>query len=162
MSELTEDACQLRIKLAEEYWKAKGSRVTFIRQILCNLIFRTSLPFEAEWLLKEARKSDKLISMTSVYRTLKDLRHADLVEPHLNKTNKGLYQLTPNNQTANVYIRCKNCGKTILIDDPCLPLREGAQAHRMGFKATHVSLQTEATYDEFESTGSCTRPCIFE
>jgi Fe2+ or Zn2+ uptake regulation protein len=133
--------------------------MTFIRRIVCEIIFKTDQPFEADWLLKEARLTDKLISMTSVYRTIKALREANLVEEFQNHASKGQYQLCPIGQLASSCIICTNCGKTILSHDPCLSLREGAQAQEKGFKAKQVRLQIEATCDEYESTGTCSREC---
>ena len=148
-----------RMAVAADFWKAKKSRITFVRRILCEIIFTTTQPFDADWLLNQAHQTDKQVSITSVYRTLKSLREANLVEEHFSKTDKGLYQLVPIGQAASASILCKNCGKTIPIDDPCLPIREGAQAHRHGFKATHVRLQTEATCDDFQTTGTCDKAC---
>jgi Fur family ferric uptake transcriptional regulator len=148
-----------RMTAAIAYWQSNRSRMTFIRRIICEIIFKTDQPFEADWLLKEARQTDKLISMTSVYRTLKSLREANLVEEFQNQTTKGQYQLCPIGQLASSCIVCKNCGKTIPSEDPCLSLREGALAQQKGFKATQVRLQVEATCDEYESTGACSREC---
>ena len=148
-----------RMEVARAYWQANRSRMTLIRRIVCEIIFKTTQPFEADWILKEARQTDKLISMASVYRTIKSLREANLLEEFHGKSSSGFYRLQPISQRSSSVILCKNCGRTIPVDDPCLPIREGAQAQRRGFKVTHVRLQTEATCDEFESTGMCQRDC---
>lgn len=140
-----------RMAAAAAYWKLNRSRMTIIRRIVCEIIFATDQPFQADWLLKEARKTDKLISMTSVYRTIKSLREANLVEEFQNQANKGEYRLCPIGELASSCIVCKNCGRTIPSNDPCLSLREGAQAQQKGFKAKQVRLQIEATCDEYES-----------
>jgi Fe2+ or Zn2+ uptake regulation protein len=155
MSDSVEADCETRMAIAADFWKANGSRITFVRRILCKIIFNTTQPFAADWVLDQAHRIDKQVSITSVYRTLKSLREANLVEEHFSKIDKGLYELMPLGQGASACIICKNCGKTIPIDDPCLLIREGAQIHRHGFKATHMRLQTEATCDDFQLTGSC-------
>ncbi|GEM_PF-6016562 len=155
MADFEDTNFKIRMAAAAVFWQGKRSRITVVRRIVCEIIFETTQPFEANWLLEEARKVDNHISMASVYRTLKGLREAELVEEFFNKSDKSLYQLRPVGQASSACIICKNCGKTIPIDDPCLPIREGAQAHRKGFKVTHVRLQTEATCDEFELNGSC-------
>jgi len=157
MEDKRKDDFDKRMLAAAEYWKSNRSRMTLIRKIVCKIVFETTQPFEVDWLLKESRESDRLISMASVYRTLKGLREAELVEEFFNKHEKGFYRLSPVSQLSSSCIVCKNCGQTIPVDDPCLPIREGAQAQKKGFKATNVRLQTEATCDEFESTGNCER-----
>jgi len=157
MPETPQNDFDKRFAAAAAHWAANRSRMTIIRRIVCEIIFKTEQPFEADWLLKEARQTDNLISMATVYRTLKNLREADLIEEFLGASGKGFYRLRPISQTASSCIVCKNCGTMVALDDPCLPIREGAQAHKNGFKATHVRLQTEATCDEFESTGECHR-----
>lgn len=156
--EETDDFKQ-RMEVARAHWEANRSRMTLIRRIICEVVFRTTQPFEADWLLKEARKKDKLISMATVYRTIKGLREARLIEEFHGKADGGFYRLQPISQHSSSVILCKNCGRTIPVDDPCLSLREGAQAQKQGFKVTHVRLQSEATCDEFESTGICQRDC---
>jgi Fe2+ or Zn2+ uptake regulation protein len=155
----TEDF-EKRMAAARAYWEANRSRMTLIRRIVCDVVFKTTQPFEVNWLLKEARRTDKLISMASVYRTIKGLRAAELVEEFHGTAGDGFYRLRPISQHSSSVILCKNCGRTIPVDDPCLPIREGAQAQKKGFKATHVRLQTEAICEEFERTGLCQKDCL--
>jgi Fe2+ or Zn2+ uptake regulation protein len=149
-----------RMTAARAYWESNRSRMTLIRGIVCGIVFKTTQPFEVDWLLKKARRTDKMISMASVYRTLKGLRAAELVEEFHGTAGDGFYRLCPISQHSSSVILCKNCGRTIPVDDPCLPIREGAQARKKGFKATHVRLQTEATCEEFEQTGLCQKDCL--
>lgn len=160
MSEVELSDFEKRMAAARAYWEANRSRMTLIRRIVSEIVFKTSQPFEVNWLLKEARRMDNLISMASVYRTIKGLRAAELVEEFHGTAGDGFYRLRPISQHSSSVILCKNCGRTIPVDDPCLPIREGAQAQKRGFKATHIRLLTEATCDEFEQTGLCQKDCL--
>lgn len=144
-----------RLSAATVFWEAKGSRLTSVRRIICEVVFTKAQPFDADQILGEARQTDSLISMASLYRTLKSLREAGLIEQSLGQ--KGYYQLRPVSETSSNCIACKNCGRIIPLNDPCLPIRVGAQVRQAGFKATHVRQQTEAFCQEFETTGECHR-----
>ena len=149
-----------RMEAASEYWASKRSRMTMIRKVICEIIFKTTQPFEAEWLLKKARRVDQLISMATIYRTLKGLRDAELVEEFHGAAGPGYYRLRAISQSSSSVIVCKDCGRTIAVEDPCLRIREGAQAQERGFKLTHVRVQAEATCEELEQTGVCQKECL--
>lgn len=152
----TEDAeIKALLEVASAFWQSRRSRLTSVRKIICEIVFKSTSVFETEWILKEARKQDSLISMSTVYRTLKGLREADLVTEAPGINGKGYYQLKALGSNGAACIICKDCGKVIPIEDPCLALREGAQARNRGFKAIHVRLETEATCNELEQHGVC-------
>lgn len=157
---MNQEAIQIlaqRLKLARIYWESKRSRMTLVRSIICQTIFKNILHFNADQILKDARAQDSAISLTSVYRTIKALKSAQLIEEILFKGKKGTYRLVPIGEASSSSIICKNCSQIIELDDPCLPIREGARIAEKGFKTHSVKLETLASCEEFESSGTCKR-----
>ena len=148
---------QQRMQLIEAYWSTQGSRLTVVRKIICECIFIHSNRFDAEQILKEARQQDAAISLTSIYRVIGALKSAQLIEAVLSADKKSYYRLIPLDDTSSNYIICKNCAQKIELEDPCLPIREGARISEKGFKAQSIKLETIATCEEFENTGNCKR-----
>lgn len=148
---------QQRMQLSETYWRSRGSRLTPVRKIVCECIFLQSGHFNAEQILKEARQQDAAISLTSLYRVIGALKSAQLIEAVLSTDKKSYYRLVCFDEVSSNYIICKNCSQKIELEDPCLPMREGARISEKGFKAQSIRLETIATCEEFETTGNCKR-----
>lgn len=148
---------QQRMQLIEAFWHAQGCRLTVVRKIICECIFVHRDNFNAEQILKEARQLDAAISLTSIYRVIGALKSAQLIEAVLSVEKKSDYRLVSFDEASSNYIICKNCAQKIELEDPCLPMREGARISEKGFKAYSIKLETIATCDEFENTGNCKR-----
>ena len=128
-----------------------------VNRKITECIFAHRNNFNAEKILKQARQQDAAISLTSIYRVIGALKSAQLIEGVLSVDKKSDYRLISFDEASSNYIICKNCAQKIELEDPCLPMREGARISEKGFKAHSIKLETIATCDEFENTGNCKR-----
>ncbi|MEM8868712.1 MAG: Fur family transcriptional regulator [Verrucomicrobiota bacterium] len=143
------------MQLAEAYWSARGSRMTAVRRIICLRIFEQKESIDAEKLLSKARKSDKLISLATVYRVLGALTEAGLLVEVEGADGKKNYNVADPNTNASSHIVCEDCGHVAPIDNPCMGLREAEAAKSAGFSPKRISLRYEASCDKLKETGNC-------
>ncbi len=145
------------VAAAEKHWSNSGSRFTVVRRILCQAIARHDMPFDPETLLALAHKADPIISLSSVYRTLKTLEEAGLLSRIDGADGSRLYRKSARDETASSHIVCRDCGAIIPIADPCMSLRESAGPRAEGFLPERIVLRVEARCSEYARHGSCTR-----
>lgn len=148
---------EARMQAAQAYWKSHGGTMTSVRKIVCRKAFSATETFDAEQLLQWAREEDKLISLSTVYRTLNGLVEAGLLLAIDGLEGKARYDLVRAQTNASSHVVCQDCGGVIPLENPCLSLREGAIAHNQGFSPKKISLRYEATCDQFSQTGQCDR-----
>lgn len=155
MDQETELRIEELTRRAEAFWSGRGSRMTTVRRVLCRTIFAIQGSLDAEELLRKARESDKLISLSTVYRTLSDLVDAGLLVVVEGRDGKKNYNPVDSATQATSHIVCEDCGHVIPVANPCLALREGSAARAAGFQPSKISLRIEASCDELKRTGKC-------
>ena len=74
-----DDGVEGFVTSAKQFWQSRGSRLSVVRRVLCEVIAERDEPFDAETLLGWAHKVDPVISISSVYRTVRDLEEAGLL-----------------------------------------------------------------------------------
>ena len=159
MTERSPENVASLLERASEGWKSQGSRLTYVRRVVCGAAFRFTEPFDAEDLLARARQADRTISPASVYRILNQLRELGIVrEVPSARDGQRCYAAVEGPDGGGVsHVVCADCAQVIALPDPCLPLREGALARQHGFSPTGITLRVEATCDELHNTGACPR-----
>ncbi|MGE9289347.1 MAG: Fur family transcriptional regulator, partial [Puniceicoccales bacterium] len=131
--------------------------MTAVRKIVCRKALSSTTAFDAEGLLQSVREEDGLISLSTVYRTLSALQDAGLITEIEGIDRKKQFSVVGANTSSTSHVVCKDCGKVIPLENPCLSLRESRTAHQTGFSPKKMSLRIEATCDELHQCGSCTR-----
>lgn len=142
---------------AQQLWESQGARLTVVRRILCETIEGHGEAFDAEGLLALSQKRDPLISLSSVYRTLKTLEEGGLLTMIDGRDGERLYEKVKNQENATSHIVCRDCGTVVSMEDPCLPVRETPTISAKGFAPEKFSLRIEASCNEMADTGSCSR-----
>ena len=150
-----DDGVEGFVRSAEQFWQSRGSRLSVVRRVLCEVIAERDEPFDAETLLGWAHKVDPVISISSVYRTVRDLEEAGLLVRIDGSEGERLHCRTSRKKLASSVIVCRDCGSVIPLDDPCLGLRETSSIVSRGFQPEHITLRVEATCSEFARTGAC-------
>jgi len=140
---------------AESFWTARGSRMTGVRRIICRCIFAAEDAFDAEELLRRARAEDKMISLSTVYRTLSALAESGLLVEVEGRDGEKNYNVADQATNASSHVVCEDCGHVTPLDNPCLALRESPAARAAGFQPSKISLRFEASCDELKQTGKC-------
>ena len=149
------DQTEAFLRAAESYWKSRNSSMTAVRRILCRKLAGASEALDAETLLREARAEDRLISLSTVYRTLASLSEGGLLTEVEGRSGKMNYHPAPTNRQATSHIVCEDCGHVTPIENPCLTLREGASAQQRGFTPSKITLRMEARCDRLKKDGAC-------
>ena len=157
MSNGVDDPAAQWLERAREYWRARGSRLTTVRQIVCEVAVAQKEPFDAETLLRACRERDGLVSPASVYRTLNGLVEGGLLTELEGIEDRRVFAVRHGDAVGESTVVCMDCNKVIPVPNPCLALRESAPAREMGFSPKRLSLRVDSACDELRETGSCTR-----
>lgn len=142
---------------AEACWQEQGGRRTQVRDVICRVIGSQAAPFDAEELLREVRKVDRVVSMASVYRTLAKLVEAGALREIPGARGTRCYVIVEEVNDGMSSIVCTDCEQVVVMDDGCLPLREGFLARQLGFYPKKMSLRIEASCEELRVRGECQR-----
>jgi len=147
--------CEELMRRAEAFWSERGRRMTTVRRIICETLFRQQGSIDAEQLLRAARESDKLISISTVYRTLSALTDSGLIVEIEGRDGEKNYNVADRETNATSHIVCEDCGQVIPLENPCLSLREAPAARAAGFNPSRISLRFEAGCEQLRKTGLC-------
>lgn len=145
------------LEQARQYWRSRNSAMTAVRRLICATIVQTKDAFDAETLHAKCREQDGLISLSTVYRTLRHLVEAELLSEIEGIGDKTYYQVKVGPDIGQSTAYCTDCDEVFPIENPCLTLRESETARRMGFTPKRISLRVDTSCDELEETGSCSR-----
>tara|TARA_B100001094_G_C18094795_1_gene752435 strand:+ start:742 stop:1185 length:444 start_codon:yes stop_codon:yes gene_type:complete len=103
-------------KIFEDYLKNTEGRYTKTKRLITDEIFSLNDHFEIENFIDHLRVKTKLISRATVYRTIKQLLEAQLLQKISTKDGKVFYeQSLP--QKEHAHIICNNCGKIIAMHE---------------------------------------------
>ncbi len=120
--------------------KAEGLKYTPERAHVLDTIMRIDDIFEADRLLEEVRATGFRVSKATVYRTIKLMLDAGIIQRVLSEGDQARYQLAYGNQPHDLIVRLDS-GETIKINLPELvELRDRACAAH-GLKAEGHRLQ---------------------
>ena len=141
-----------------ELLKNKGIKITPPRRVILETALLFEQPFQAEQLLEQARKTDRAISLATVYRFIALLlQHEIIREIDVKKDGHQYYEINRHSSFAVGHIICHNCQQVIEVTDPCLSLRETLVANDLGFTPTKLNLRIEANCQELDQKGHCSR-----
>ena len=100
----------------EKYLTEHESRYTSQKKEITTEIFNMLDHFEVEDFIESLRKQKKQFSRATVYRTIKQLLDAGLLQKISTKEGKVYYEGT-SNQTQHAHVICNECGKILEIKD---------------------------------------------
>jgi len=106
-------------KKFETYLKDNDGRYTVQKQAIASLVFKKKEPFEVEEFIDTIRRKDKTFSRATVYRTIKQLSEAGLLQKIPNKDGKLHYEAVKENQHY-AHLICNRCGKIFSALDESL------------------------------------------
>ena len=155
MSKAGEELSSEWMRRANAFWKSDGRKMTTVRKLICETIAGTHSAFNAENLLKKCRDKDKLISLSTVYRTIKHLVEGNLLTEIEGVHDKHFYTMKLGNEIGESTLICTDCNSVFPVDNPCLALREADVAKKMHLTTRRVVLKIETTCNELKETGSC-------
>jgi len=155
MSEIAEELNSEWMQRANGFWKSDGRKMTMVRKVICETIAGTHSAFNAEDLLRECRTKDRLISLSTVYRTIKHLLEGSLLTEIEGVNDKHFYMIKLSNNIGESTLICTDCDSVFPVNNPCLALREADVARKMDLTPSRVVLKIESTCNELKETGKC-------
>ncbi len=103
-------------KTFEKFLKKEGSRYTSQKKDLVNEIAKTNSHFEIDEFIAKMKLQKKDFSRATVYRTIKQLFDANLIQKVRTKDGKVFYEQNFQKKHHDHMI-CNQCGKIIEIKD---------------------------------------------
>ncbi|CAG0931379.1 Ferric uptake regulation protein [Thermoflexales bacterium] len=100
---------------------AEGGRMTEQRQIILDVIDRSHEHLTADDITARARRLDRTINSSTVYRTLSLLKDRGLIKArcYTQDTHREVFEPTPN--TEHYHFTCLRCGKVIEFESKHVP-----------------------------------------
>ena len=145
------------LEKAKNHWRENKSGMTSVRKTICQVILEQEGTFDAERLLEKCRAYDNLISLSTVYRTIRSLVEAELLNELPGSTGRHIYHISYKKELGDSSVVCTDCNEVFPLENPCLALRETQTIRKMGFSPKKLSLRMETTCDELKDTGNCSR-----
>lgn len=125
--------------LFQDYLESHDSRYTAQKRAIATEIFKTNTHFEVEEFIDTIRAKDKKFSRATVYRTIKQLLEANLLQKISSIDGKVLYEhSTPQNHHAHVI--CNICGSIQEIKGKSIDNLIESECGKLNFTPTYQSL----------------------
>ena len=121
-----------RLSSITQALKANGVRLTSERQLILRRA-TTHLHFSAEELVKDVRVIDPSVSRMTVFRTLRLLQQAGLVEKHDFRYGPPYYEVTYG-KAHHDHLMCVRCGEIIEFQEQRVELLQQAVVKRYGYQ----------------------------
>jgi len=116
-----------------------NSRYTTQKQEIATHIFNTKGHFEIEDFIDQFRTKTLKLSRATVYRTVKQLLDASLLQKISTRDGKVYYE-NSSPQQHHAHVICNNCGEIQEIKDPSLNQFIDSYCHKMKFLPQYQSL----------------------
>ena len=122
------------------YLKDNEGRYTSQKEVIATEVYRTRTHFEVVNFIDKLRaKKDGKISRATVYRTIKQLLEAGLIQKISTQDGKVYYERTPDHQQHD-HLICNVCGKIFEMLDEEVTQKLDAVCQAMGFSPEYRSL----------------------
>lgn len=127
--------------------KAEGLKYTPERAHVLDAIIRLDTLFEAEQLIDELRRTGRRVSKATVYRTIRLLQDAGIIQRVLTDSDQSVYQLAYGQRPSDLVIRL-DTREAISIAAPEVVALRDAICRRMGLKPKGHRLQIFAVGED--------------
>lgn len=118
------------------YLSNQSLKMTPQRRLILDTFLSQSQHLSPEELYDKVRKRDKSVGQATVYRTLKLLVEAGIVEALDFADGVTRYEVSWGEEHHD-HLICENCGKNIEILDQTIEKRQESIAKEHGFKLSH-------------------------
>lgn len=123
----------------QQHLARSGLKRTRQRSLVVSTFFGLGRHMSAHDLYREVRKKDSRIGLVTVYRTLKLLREAGLVEERRFKREFALFEATPHRHHDHMI--CTRCGKIVEFENGEIEALQERMARRVGFRILSHKLE---------------------
>ncbi len=144
-NDLQERGGRLKVPLsapneARRLLRARGKRITAQRALLLQIVQESTSHLDADELYRRARKHDRRINLTTVYRTLNLLKEFDLVEHRFLTHNHRSEQFETKPSVEHYHFTCVGCQKVIEFESPLVGQLRAQVKSKFGVEFTHACL----------------------
>ena len=122
-----------------KYLSQNEGRYTKTKRFIANEIFGLSDHFEVEIFIDHLRSKTKTISRATVYRTIKQLLSAGLLQKISTKDGKVYYEQS-RPQREHAHAICNSCGKIFEMHDNNLRKNINKYCKNIGFTIEYQSI----------------------
>ncbi|MBI4216852.1 MAG: transcriptional repressor [Chloroflexi bacterium] len=112
-----------------------GKRITGQRRLILRLIQETRGHVDADELYRRSREIEPRLSLSTVYRTLRLLKEAGLVEERHFDDEHHHYEVKVGQEHSHLF--CLSCGQVVEFESPLTQELEQEIGSRYGFQVTH-------------------------
>ena len=125
-----------------QIFQAAGRRLTSQRRLLLEVLTECEDHVDAEAIYALAKKRDPNISLATVYRTLKMLKEAGIVqERHLDREGqKHHYEMAAK---AHYHFTCLECGQVIEFESPLIKQVSDDLAEELHVEVVHTRVNLD-------------------
>jgi len=132
-----------RIALAMSLCTARGARLTELRRLILELLWRSGRPTGAYDLIEALKQRDsRLVGPPTVYRALDFLMSQGLVAK-IESRNAYVPRIHPERRHDCLFFVCINCGASAELEDPRVERRISEDAAHIGFRPTRQVVEVE-------------------
>ena len=123
----------------ETYLADSGHRYSNQKKIISSLIFEKETHFEVDAFILELRRLGYTLSRATIYRTIRQLLEANLIQKIVTKDGKTYYERNIT-ATQHDHIICNQCGSILELQDPQIDQLVAAYCRKHNFKPDYRSL----------------------
>lgn len=134
----------------EKYLTQHDSRYTSQKREITTEIFKMTDHFEVEDFIDLLRQGKKQFSRATIYRTIKQLLEAGLLQKISTQDGKVYYEGITN-QTQHAHVICNNCGKILEIKEKKLTALINKCCDDLGITVEYQSLHIYGRCKDKES-----------
>ena len=125
--------------IVPKFLKSKNSRITSQKKEISELIFKTKDHFEVEDFIGMVRKKNKTISRATLYRTIKQLLDAGLIQKIITREGKIFYEQS-SSQKQHAHIICNQCGELYELKNKEMGKLIKSHCEKIDFKQEYESI----------------------
>ena len=128
----------------QDYLDANESRYTVQKKDIVAYIAKEKEHFEVDDFLAKLRKKNKRFSRATVYRTIKQLLEAQLIQKIQAPDGRVLYEQSFEKKQHD-HLICNSCGKIFEIDDPKIQALYDEYCNKINFVPEYRSVHIYGT-----------------
>jgi len=140
----------------KKFLAESGYKTTKQRDLIARTLFQAGRHISVEELYQNVRKQDPRIGLVTVYRTLKLLREAGLVEERHFKEGQTLYE--EGLREHHDHLICTRCGKIVEFENHTIEDLQQEVAKKYGFIILSHKHELYGLCEPCQSSAPQTRP----
>lgn len=128
------------ITQAERAIAAEGGRMTAARRVILGIIAGSHDHLTAEDIYARARRQDRSINPSTVYRTLTVLKRHNLIAAHYDDQDTHREIFEPKPSSEHYHFTCSRCGTVIEFESAHVPALRQQLADEFGVEVARACL----------------------